>query len=60
MQGAVLVLTANVSLAEQVLIFLYFAGQRPTNRAMQERFQHSGETITRYGYRGEKDTSMLL
>jgi hypothetical protein len=39
--------TARVSNEEQLMIFLYFAGQRPSNRQMQESFQHSSETITR-------------
>ena len=39
--------TVNVSSEEQALIFLYFSGQRACSRLMQERFQRSGETITR-------------
>jgi hypothetical protein len=42
-----LIPTATVSAEEQVVLFLYFAGHVPSSRQMQERFQHSGETITR-------------
>ncbi|ETV63666.1 hypothetical protein H257_19400 [Aphanomyces astaci] len=40
--------TCHVSETEQLAIFLFFVGQRATSRAMQERFQRSGETITRH------------
>ncbi|KNE97466.1 hypothetical protein PSTG_09300 [Puccinia striiformis f. sp. tritici PST-78] len=32
---------------EQLAIFLYIVGQNGTNRQTQDRFQHSGETISR-------------
>ena len=38
----------NVSVEEQVTIFLYTIGHNVRNRVMQNRFQHSGETISRY------------
>ncbi|KAF7145998.1 hypothetical protein RHSIM_Rhsim04G0159800 [Rhododendron simsii] len=37
----------RISVAEQVAIFLWIMGQRANNRNAQERFQHSGETISR-------------
>jgi hypothetical protein len=36
-----------VSMDEQLAIFLYIVGQNATNRQTQDRFQHSGETISR-------------
>jgi hypothetical protein len=33
---------------QQVHIFLFIISQGASNRAAQERFQHSGETISRY------------
>ena len=37
-----------VTLEERLAIFLYIVGQNASNRNAQERFQHSGESITRY------------
>jgi hypothetical protein len=36
-----------VGMDEQLAIFLYIVGQNATNRQAQDRFQHSGETISR-------------
>lgn len=38
----------NVSIEEQLAIFLFCLATSASNRSMQERFQHSGETISRY------------
>ena len=38
----------NVSIHEKVAIFLNIVGHGETSRMMQERFQHSGETIHRH------------
>ena len=43
-----LVPTRSCSVEQQVLIFLYITGQNASNRNAQERFQHSGETISRH------------
>ncbi|KAI8573484.1 hypothetical protein RHMOL_Rhmol01G0281200 [Rhododendron molle] len=40
-------ISERISVAEQVVIFLWIMGQRATNRNVQERFQHSGDTISR-------------
>jgi hypothetical protein len=40
-------LTKTVSVEEAVAIFLYIVGRGASNRDAQERFQHSGETISR-------------
>lgn len=40
--------TPCTSVQQQVMVFLSVAGNRSTNRICQERFQHSGETISRY------------
>ena len=40
--------TRNVSVQEQLAIFLYGIGHGVTNRVMAETFQHSGETISRH------------
>ncbi|KAF0743444.1 hypothetical protein Ae201684P_007741 [Aphanomyces euteiches] len=40
--------TLNVSVEEQLAIFLYFCGHHASNRALQNRFQHSGDTISRH------------
>jgi len=40
--------TDSCSVEQQVLIFLYITGQNASNRNAQERFQHSGETISRH------------
>ena len=38
----------GVGVREQVAIFLFMVGQDASNRNTQERFQHSGETISHY------------
>ncbi len=38
----------NISVEEQVAMFLSTLGQGLSNLAVQERFQHSGETVSRY------------
>jgi len=43
--------TRNVSLDEGVAIFLYTVGYGATYRNVEERFQHSGETIHRQFYK---------
>lgn len=40
--------TSGVMIEEQVAIFLNIVGHNERNRVIQERFQHSGETISRY------------
>lgn len=40
--------TAGVMIEEQLGIFLNIIGHNERNRVIQERFQHSGETISRY------------
>lgn len=40
--------TRNVSVEEQVAIFLYAVSKNSSNRTLQGRFQHSGETISRH------------
>ncbi|KAK1258135.1 hypothetical protein QJS04_geneDACA024823 [Acorus gramineus] len=40
--------TNNVFVEEQVGIFLLIVGHNARNRVCQDRFQHSGETISRY------------
>ena len=40
--------TDNIQAFEQLGIFLYFAGQHASSAALQERFQHSPETISRH------------
>ncbi|GLU12156.1 hypothetical protein SLE2022_288590 [Rubroshorea leprosula] len=40
--------TAGVMIEEQVAIFLNIVGHNERNRVIQERFQHSGETISRH------------
>ena len=40
--------TIHVSANEQVMIFLFIVGHSGSNRLASERFQHSGETISRY------------
>ena len=37
--------TRHISAAEQVAIFLHYVRRGLSNRALQERFQHSGDTI---------------
>ena len=37
-----------ISVEEQVAMFLYAIVRSATNRDIQERFQHSGETVSRY------------
>lgn len=38
----------HVSLEEKLMIFLSIVGQPMTNRGAQERYQHSGDTISKY------------
>ncbi|KAK6145042.1 hypothetical protein DH2020_021862 [Rehmannia glutinosa] len=40
--------TASVMIEEQLGIFLNIVGHNERNRVIQERFQHSGETISRH------------
>uniref|UniRef100_M4C679 DUF8040 domain-containing protein n=1 Tax=Hyaloperonospora arabidopsidis (strain Emoy2) TaxID=559515 RepID=M4C679_HYAAE len=40
--------TSGVDIEEQLMIFMFIVGQAQSNRAAQERFQHSGETISAY------------
>ncbi|KAE8662821.1 CAI-1 autoinducer sensor kinase/phosphatase cqsS isoform 3 [Hibiscus syriacus] len=40
--------TAGVMIEEQLAIFLNIVGHNERNRVIQERFQHSGETISRH------------
>ncbi|XP_021772673.1 uncharacterized protein LOC110736686 [Chenopodium quinoa] len=40
--------TAGVSIEEQLAIFLNIIGHNERNRVIQDRFQHSGETISRH------------
>ncbi|KAI8031058.1 putative nuclease HARBI1 [Camellia lanceoleosa] len=40
--------TAGVMIEEQMAIFLNIVGHNERNRVIQERFQHSGETISRH------------
>ncbi|KAF5181631.1 CAI-1 autoinducer sensor kinase/phosphatase cqsS isoform, partial [Thalictrum thalictroides] len=40
--------TRYVSVEEQVSIFLYIVGKNDSNRTVADRFQHSGETISRH------------
>lgn len=47
-QKGLLESTKVCSVEQQLLIFLYITGQNASNRNAQERFQHSGETISRY------------
>jgi len=42
--------TEQVQVDESVGMFLYFLSSREKNRRLQERFQHSGETIHRHFY----------
>ncbi|KAK1257975.1 hypothetical protein QJS04_geneDACA010324 [Acorus gramineus] len=39
--------TRNMIIEEQLAIFLTIVGHNTTNRYCQDRFQHSGETISR-------------
>ncbi|XP_027358471.1 uncharacterized protein LOC113867380 isoform X3 [Abrus precatorius] len=47
-QRAMLRDTAGVMIEEQLAIFLNITGHNERNRVIQERFQHSGETISRH------------
>nr|XP_004512634.1 uncharacterized protein LOC101506160 isoform X2 [Cicer arietinum] len=47
-QRAMLRDTAGVMIEEQLAIFLNVIGHNERNRVIQERFQHSGETISRH------------
>lgn len=40
--------TSGVMIEEQLAIFLNIIGHNERNRVIQERFQHSGETISRH------------
>lgn len=40
--------TSGVMIEEQLTIFLNIIGHNERNRVIQERFQHSGETISRH------------
>ncbi|ETV78025.1 hypothetical protein H257_08242 [Aphanomyces astaci] len=40
--------TRAVTCQEQLCLFLYFVGHKPSSTNMQQRFQHSGETISRH------------
>lgn len=40
--------TAGVLIEEQLAIFMNIVGHNERNRVIQERFQHSGETISRH------------
>ena len=40
--------TIHITANEQVMIFLFIIGHAGSNRLAGERFQHSGETISRY------------
>jgi hypothetical protein len=39
--------TKGLGVEESVAIFLYIVGRNASNRDVQDRFQHSGETISR-------------
>lgn len=39
--------SGTVGIEEQLAIFMRIVGQKSSNRDTQERFQHSGETISR-------------
>ncbi|XP_061349564.1 uncharacterized protein LOC133294826 isoform X1 [Gastrolobium bilobum] len=47
-QKAMLRDTAGIMIEEQLAIFLNIIGHNERNRVIQERFQHSGETISRH------------
>ncbi|RWR77282.1 putative nuclease HARBI1 [Cinnamomum micranthum f. kanehirae] len=40
--------TRDITLEEQLIMFLFTIGHNAVNRQVQERFQHSGETISRH------------
>jgi hypothetical protein len=42
--------TRSISVEEQIAMFLAVVTRNESNRAIQERFQHSGETVHRYFY----------
>lgn len=44
----ILISGKRVSVEEQLAIFLSIVGKNWSNREAQERFQHSGDTISRY------------
>jgi len=46
--GTLSVGPSRVSREQSLMIFLYIVGQNVSNRNVQERFQHSGETISRH------------
>jgi hypothetical protein len=43
-----LVNSREVSVEEQLAMFLFWLSTNASNRTVQERFQHSGETVSRY------------
>ena len=47
-EGSLLHDTRRVKIEEQLVMFLFIVGHSARNRLVQERFQHSGETISRY------------
>ena len=47
-QRGLLFNSRNVIVEEQVAIFLFTIAHNEHNRVMHNRFQHSGETISRY------------
>jgi len=51
--------TKNVTVEESVVMFLYILGQGATYRNVEERFQHSGETVHRQFDRVLKATRKL-
>ena len=48
MEKGLLVSSKNVSIEEQLAIFLKIVEEEASNRTAQDRFQHSGQTISRY------------
>ncbi|KAL7210521.1 hypothetical protein ACSBR1_031973 [Camellia fascicularis] len=50
----------KVSVQEQVAIFLYIVGGDIQNRNVQERFQHSRETISKYFKKVLKAITMMF
>ena len=48
MEKGLLASSKNVSIEEQLAIFLKIVGEGASNRTTQDRFRHSGETISRY------------
>lgn len=50
--------TRNISVEEMIAMFITIVGQNHRNRILQDRFQHSGETISRHFHKVLK--GMLL